>query len=397
MKTDIIKSLIFDTIPKQLIIQITDLCNATCPQCGMNTGNRFERRNLNSDDVLKIIDIASENNVKAISFTGGEPLIFQDQLFEFITYAGKKGIPYIRTGTNGFIFMGSEKSDFEYKINKLAQRIKDSGLYTFWISLDSWDVKKHEKNRGLNGVVKGIEKSLKIFEKYNLYPSVNLGINRLIEVEQPIYYNGKEFIPEAFYENYLKGLSKFFQFASDIGFTIGNLCYPMSQNGAVYKAESSDRIVKYSKEEKLLLFKAIYDTVPKFRKKLRIFTPLSSIHNMIKQYEGKNISLYGCRGGKEFYFIDNNGDTYPCGFLIDENLGKFSKNLPKTEYICQKCDWECFRDPSNLFQPLILLKESPLKNFLNILYDIKFHREWLKDIIYYKKCNFFDMNIKKSF
>lgn len=397
MKTNMIKSLLFNGIPKQLIVQITDLCNAACPQCGMNTGNRFERRSMNRDDLLRIIDIASENNFKAISFTGGEPLLLQDQLFEFITYAGKKGITYTRTGTNGFMFMGSEKSDFDYKINKLAERIKDSGLYTFWISLDSWDVEKHEKNRGLRGVVKGIEKGLKIFEKYDLYPSVNLGINRLIEVEQPRYLNGEKFFPEAFYENYSKGLTKFFHFASDLGFTIGNLCYPMSQDGAVYKAESSDMMVKYSNEEKLLLFKAIYNVIPKFRKSLRIFTPLSSIYNMIKQYEGKNINLYGCRGGKEFYFVDTNGDTYPCGFLANENLGKFSKNLTKTEYLCQKCDWECFRDPSNLFQPLILLKESPLKKVFNTISDMKFHKEWTKDIIYYKKCNFFNMNTKKNF
>lgn len=66
-------------VPGQLVIQITDSCNATCGQCGMRIGNQFKRHTLKLDDIKKIIDKAAENKVGAISFTGGEPFLYLDQ------------------------------------------------------------------------------------------------------------------------------------------------------------------------------------------------------------------------------------------------------------------------------------------------------------------------------
>ena len=57
--------------PGQLIIQTTDFCNATCPQCGMRKQEKFERTRLKTEEMKRIIDRASKNRVKALSFTGG--------------------------------------------------------------------------------------------------------------------------------------------------------------------------------------------------------------------------------------------------------------------------------------------------------------------------------------
>jgi len=379
-------------IPGQIIIQINDHCNATCPQCGMNRLQSFKRSALDFDRIKKILDHGKNKGVRAVSFTGGEPLLFEDTLFNSIEYASKIGIKYTRTGTNGFFFMNHESPSFDKKVNEIAEKICSSNLYTFWISLDSWDVEKHEKNRGLPGVVKGIEKGLRIFEKYDLYPSVNLGINRLIETKPFNYYEDKYFNREKFYDNYREGLTKFFNFARDLGFTIANVCYPMSFEGAVYKAESSDMIVKYSNEEKKLIFKALYETIPNFRQKIRIFTPLSSLMVLMKQYDGKKIHKYACRGGKEFFFINTSGDTFPCGFLSDYNFGKF-ENIKRIDMkdSCIKCDWECFRDPSTLFAPLENLRQNPFGVFLDFIPNVRFYKKWLMDIFYYKKCGFFFM------
>lgn len=388
-----LKPILRGRLPGQLIVQITDLCNATCPQCGMNNQNRYKRSSLGRDEVFRIIDRAVERGIKAISFTGGEPFLFQKELFEYIKYASRKGIKYTRTGTNGFIFMGSEKNDFEERVNNLAEGIKDSGLYTFWISIDSWDVERHENNRGLRGVIKGVEKGLRIFEKYSLYPSANLGLNRLIETPEIVYEKDGRFLPEKFYESYYKGLSKFFDFAEDLGFTIVNLCYPMSFEGAVYKAESSDRMVKYTDEEKRVLFRVIFDLLPVYKKRLRIFTPLSSIYVLMKQYSGDNIGRFGCRGGKDYFFVDSKGFAYPCGFLAEENLGKFTEGgLSRYEKSCVKCDWECFRDPSTLFAPILGFGGAPLKEIWNIKGDPRFYRLWFRDLRYYGKSSFFNMH-----
>lgn len=75
-------------IPGQLVIQLTDRCNAFCPQCGMRVTKKFKRSTLSADIVKRIIDAAAQKGVNVVSFTGGEPCLFLDQLVMFIKYAG---------------------------------------------------------------------------------------------------------------------------------------------------------------------------------------------------------------------------------------------------------------------------------------------------------------------
>ena len=90
--------------PGQVIIQITERCNAACTQCGMNINNGGVRVDLSLDRTRSIIDSAAAKGFQVISFTGGEPLLRLTDLVEMINHAGAAGIKYIRTGTNGFFF-----------------------------------------------------------------------------------------------------------------------------------------------------------------------------------------------------------------------------------------------------------------------------------------------------
>ena len=119
------------TAPGQLVIQFTNHCNATCPQCGMRITNKIERKRIPLDDIKKIIDAASRRNIQSISFTGGEPLLFADDLVEMIRYADQAGIPMVRTGTNGFIFRNSDEKEFTCRVQRLAKKLYDSGLRNF--------------------------------------------------------------------------------------------------------------------------------------------------------------------------------------------------------------------------------------------------------------------------
>ncbi|MDY7037306.1 MAG: hypothetical protein SV375_14220 [Thermodesulfobacteriota bacterium] len=51
--------------PEQLIIQLTDKCNARCPQCGMRITEKFRRSTLPPDLVKRIIDTAAQRRVRA--------------------------------------------------------------------------------------------------------------------------------------------------------------------------------------------------------------------------------------------------------------------------------------------------------------------------------------------
>lgn len=216
-------------LPGQLVIQYASHCNADCPQCGMRRSNSFKRSRLDKDMVKKLIDDGARKGVLALSLTGGEPLLFLDDIIELIDHATRAGIRYVRTGTNGFLFMGSDHPDFEARMTALATRLANTKLYTFWVSLDSADPEEHERMRGLPGVVRGIEKALPIFHAHGVYPAVNLGINRNTGGHAPRLYEpglGRE----EFAALFCQAFHRFYSFVHGLGFTIVNACYPMSDS-----------------------------------------------------------------------------------------------------------------------------------------------------------------------
>lgn len=396
-------------MPGQLVIQLTDQCNARCPQCGMRATERFERSRLPMEGVRRIIDAAAEKGIRALSFTGGEPMLLFEDLAELIRHAGAAGIPYIRTGTNGYFFMHSRRPDFQSRISRIADTLAGTPLRNFWISIDSAVPRIHEDMRGFPRVVEGIRTALPIFHAAGIYPSVNLGINRNISegtagLSAMAGRMAQNEYLEAFYRQFRQGFREFYRCAADMGFTIANSCYPMSIDdgeaaegdlNAVYAASSVDRVVRFSREEKALLFKALFDTIPEFRSDIRIFSPRTSIYALWRQYAGSpGNSPYPCMGGVDFFFINAaDGNTYPCGYRGDENLGKFwdlDLATRKNGSRCLACDWECFRDPSELFGPILEGISLPRSLLKRLKSDGVYGSTWYEDLRYYRACGFFN-------
>jgi len=388
---------------RQLVIQFTDRCNALCPQCGMRVSRKFDRSVLDVESVKNIIGRFAEQGGRALSLTGGEPFLYFDQIIELIRYAGVRKIPFIRTGTNGFLFRNSEKADYIDHVKRIAGKLAETNLKTLWISIDSADPGTHERMRGLPGVIKGIEKALPVFHEFGIYPSANLGINRntggtasLISLEIP----SDERNGELFYEQAVFSFKKFYRFVIELGFTIVNACYPMSDDhnaaselDAVYGASSGDSIITFNSGEKVLLYRALFDTIPEFRSLIRIFTPRVSLYSLIKQYSGAAEDTYPCLGGIYFFFIDAvSGQVYPCGYRGSESMGDFMDldiDSIDTRPFCRQCDWECFRDPSELLGPVMEIGH-PLRLAGRIIRDKKFARLWSEDLQYYRASDFFN-------
>lgn len=390
-------------VPGQLVIQMTDRCNARCPQCGMGVHHRFHRSSLAVDTVKGIIDAAARKGVRAVSFTGGEPLLFLDELAELIVHSGKAGIAYIRTGTNGFFMGEPRRPDFEGRVERVARTLADTPLRNFWISIDSSDPATHDAMRGFSGLVDGIARALPIFHAHGIYPSANLGINRnLTGRPLPVLGpNPDETAMAEFYHAYQASFARFYRFVADLGFTMVNACYPMSIDVAtattdlspVYAATAEDRVVRFGRTEKALMFAALRRTVETFRSRLRIFSPTCSLYRLSQAYAGQGGKAYPCRGGIDFFFVDaQQGDTFPCGYRGGDNYGKFDGgDFPRSPDgpDCFQCDWECFRDPSELFGPLLQLTR-PLDLVRALRGDRKFFRLWCSDLKYYRACDFFD-------
>lgn len=396
-------------IPGQVVIQATSRCNALCPQCGMRRSADIPRHTLPDRAVRQILDGCAAKGIQAVSFTGGEPLLLLDDLIGWIKYAGRLNIPFIRTGTNGFLFCGANRPGFTDRIKCLADRLAETPLRNFWISIDSHLPHVHERMRGLSGVIAGIEKALPIFHASGLYPSANLGINRLIGGEAtstlaPQKFQNRRTYLDRFFQRYKDALDSFYRFVHNLGFTIVNTCYPMSisteeqQSGlsAVYAATAVEDVVRFAADEKAALYKALLYTIPSHRDRLRIFSPLSSVYRLHRAYDNTAdaADAFGCRGGIDFFFIDAaNADTYPCGYRGKENMGKFweldlSRLDPKKD--CRRCDWECFRDPSELCAPILEGLYTPGQLISKMTGDPVYRRLWLQDLRYYRHCDMFD-------
>jgi MoaA/NifB/PqqE/SkfB family radical SAM enzyme len=391
-------------LPGQLVVQLTDRCNAACPQCGMRRSAPFARSTLSIERVERVIDAAAERGVRVISFTGGEPLLMADDLVHLIRYAGRAGMAYIRTGTNGFIFKGSDRPGFEDRVQRLADRLAATPLRNFWISIDSAVPEVHESMRGLPGVVAGIEKALPIFHAHGIYPAANLGINRNLNGRKTFAALGPAASGRAasgFFDAFTAGFEAFFRFVLGLGFTMANACYPMSLDGpetaevlsAAYAATSTDAIVRFEPAEKVLLFRALRRVITHFRPKIRIFSPQCSLYALEGQHAGSR-PPYPCRGGIDFFFIDaRNGHTYPCGYRGNEDFGPLHAMSPPNgspSPACTRCDWECFRDPSELFGPILQAFSRPAGLARRVASDPLFFKLWLGDLRYQQACDFFD-------
>jgi hypothetical protein len=249
--------------------------------------------------------------------------------------------------------------------------------------------------RGFKGIVQGIEKAIPIFEEFGIYPAANLGINRNVGGRYDLN-EINEFDRNRFYERYCEGFSDFYQRVIDMGFTIANACYPMSMEDdeIAYHASSSDHVVSFRPEEKAVLFRGLFDTISQYRPKIRIFTPKVSLYTLMNFYGNGQKAEYPCRGGIDFFYLDaQDGHIYPCGYRAEDDLGEIwdvdLQSLRSQKPECTRCDWECFRDPTELMEPLIRMFHTPLTAVRNMISSKK-PRLWLEDLLYYYRCDFFN-------
>lgn len=392
-------------LPGQVVIQYTDRCNAHCPQCGMRVSEQFARSKLPVDSVKRIIDHAAAQGVEVVSFTGGEPLLYLDEVVELVHYARRAGIRYIRTGTNGFLFLNSDKPRWESRLRRVVDRLASTPLRNLWFSIDSADAKRHESMRGLRGVVAGMEKALPIFHSHGIYPSANLGINRFAGGESMGRLTGpsphRDAERDDFQASAMEAFERFFEHVIGMGFTMVNMCYPISMGAggvesddAVYAAASVDDAVSFRDEERELIYRALLEVIPIFRHRLRIFTPLSSLEAMVRQYAEGERTRYPCRGGADFFFVScRDGHAFPCGYRGGDDLGPFwdlDLSKPPCDALCTACDWECFRDPSEVLGPFAAALAHPLRFVARGGLKGCLSSRWRTDLSYYRACGFFD-------
>ncbi len=140
----------FGRVHRDLRVSVTDRCNLRCTYCMPSDfadwlpGDHL----LSVDELIEVIEVATENGITGIRLTGGEPLLRPD-IVEIVRRINELPLaPAISLTTNGI------------RLADMAQGLKAAGLKRVNISLDTLDRERFEKltfRDRFEDVIAGIE------------------------------------------------------------------------------------------------------------------------------------------------------------------------------------------------------------------------------------------------
>ena len=153
-------------------LSITDVCNFKCGYClpdGYKIDKGDNRTFINTEEIGRLAKALSELGVSKIRLTGGEPTVRKD-FFEIVKIIKENsGIKKTVITTNG------------YRLDKIANDIKNSGLDGINISIDSLNADTFKKITGhdrLGEILKGIKNLQKLnFKNIKINAVLLKGVN----------------------------------------------------------------------------------------------------------------------------------------------------------------------------------------------------------------------------
>src|SRR5580704_5196081 len=298
--------------PGYLQFAITNVCNARCGFCGFAV-DRFDPRQRHSvslEEARDVIDICVKNHIGYLLFVGGEPLAHR-RLRGMVRYAAEQGLhPMICT--NGSLWT-------EQNMRALAA----DGLSSVIMSIDSHDVARHEKNRGLPDVCRKIRRANEVFAELGVQTTASVTASRLID-----------------------DYAKLPEFLGALGFASCTFSYPLTSLASSYLSFSDSALVSYKTEELISVFEQIKRM--KARSGFAVVNPSESLDEM-QRHLRKEPERFGCLGGHKYFYPDWNLNLYRCHAWEKPMCSIYE--FDQTKLIrdgCTRCMIDCYRDPSVL-------------------------------------------------
>jgi cyclic pyranopterin phosphate synthase len=140
----------FGRVHRDLRVSVTDRCNLRCTYCMPSDFSDWlpGEHLLSIDELVEVIEVATENGITGIRLTGGEPLLRPD-IVEIVSRINALPItPAISLTTNGI------------RLAEMAPGLKAAGLKRVNISLDTLDRERFKKltfRDRFDDVIAGIE------------------------------------------------------------------------------------------------------------------------------------------------------------------------------------------------------------------------------------------------
>lgn len=311
------------------IIVPTYRCNLRCKMC--NFWKKDFKREFNTKEVFKIIDSFAEMGTKAISFSGGEPLLRED-IFDMIKYGKERGM-VVHLATNGTLVN-----------EEVAKKLHNLEIDAISISLDGATPRIHDAIRGVKG---SFEKTL-------------AGLKNLSDTFQDTEISID--ITSLFSEYNFHEIPKIVKLADEIG--IRSVGLTPLQNLGIKKSHLNHR-----KAEKIA---KVINEIISIKKKEGIIDNSIGYLEQIKKYFSGGASTSPCSAGITTCIADCYGDIFPCYGYFE--MGKkivnvknadlkglwFSKeynDMRKSLFKCKKCIWNCHSEFNLAFRRPLLLRK----------------------------------------
>lgn len=157
---------------RDLRISVMDQCNFRCSYCMpaevFGPGYAFLKKQelLSTEEILRMVEAATELGVNKIRITGGEPLL-RKEVVSIVQQISDLGVvDDIALTTNGWL------------LPTFAQSLKDAGLDRINLSLDSLNDETFRKMNGRNKSVEGVLKGLAAAVEAGLPIKVNMVVEK---------------------------------------------------------------------------------------------------------------------------------------------------------------------------------------------------------------------------
>jgi MoaA/NifB/PqqE/SkfB family radical SAM enzyme len=298
--------------PGYLQFAITSICNATCDFCNFAV-DRFEpkhRHSVTLKEARDVVDIAARNHIGYLLFVGGEPMIHKD-IRAMVRYCAESGIrPMICT--NGSLWT-------EQNMRGLVS----DGLSSVIMSIDSHEVAKHERNRGLPQVCHKIQRANELFGELGVQTTASVTASKLID-----------------------DYTKLPEFLRTLGFRSCTFSYPLTSLPSSYLSFSDSDLVSFSNEDLIGVFEKIKQL--KTHTDFPVLNPVESLTEM-QRHLRKQPEKFGCLAGYKYFYLDWNLNLYRCHNWATPmcNIYEFDSSKLVRDG-CTKCMIDCYRDPSVL-------------------------------------------------
>ena len=299
---------------------VTNACNANCDFCNYARDKTFvtERVFVDYDKACQAMDILYDRGIRFLTFSGGEPTL-HPKLKDMVAYAVKKGMrPSVVT--NGGRLTPALLND-----------LKNSGLKTMFISIDSPSAEEHEKNRGLPNVWARIKEANVECKRLSIKTIASVTINRLI-----------------------KDFSELVNSLKDLGFETVTFSYPKRAPGSSLVYSETSELVDFTTDELIQAF----ETVQSLKGKFGVLNPRESLADMVRLLKNEK-QMFPCYGGYKYFYLDCNLDVYRCDSWPTKMSSIFEfRDQPFIRDNCTKCMSDCYRDASMLMHPAISVGDA---------------------------------------